>query len=64
MNAQDLVKEYQYLDVKHRQRFLADVTKIESIKNLQFNAAKEALKELQRGEFTTFHNATELIDNI
>lgn len=64
MNAQELVKEYQYLDAKQRQEFLVNITEIETVKNSQFNAAKDALSELQRGDYKTYHNGTELINDI
>lgn len=64
MNTQQLLEEYQYLDVKQRQAFLADITEIETVKNSQFIAAKEALKELEIGKFTTYHSAKELISDI
>lgn len=64
MNTQQLLEEYQYLDVKQRQSFLANVTEIETLKNAQFNAAKEALKELEQGEFSVYHSARELINDI
>ena len=44
--------------------FLANVTEIETLKNAQFNAAKEALKELEQGEFSVYHSARELINDI
>lgn len=64
MNTQQLLEEYQYLDVKQRQVFLADITEIETVKNSQFIAAKEALKELEIGRFTIYHSAKELITDI
>ena len=64
MNTQQLVQEYEHLDMEQRQNFLANITKIETIKNSQYTAAKEALKELEKGEFTTYENATALINDI
>ena len=64
MNTQQLIEEYQYLDVKQRQSFLADVTEIETVKNLQYNTAKSALKEIELGKYTIYQSATELLDDI
>ena len=64
MNTQQLIEEYQYLDVKQRQSFLADVTEIETVKNSQYNAAKSALKEIELGKYTIYQSTTELLDDI
>ena len=64
MNTQQLIQEYECLDAEQRHNFLASITKLETIASAQFTAAEVALKELERGEFTTYKNATSLINDI
>ena len=64
MDTKQLVKEYQQLDMEQRKEFLIEVTELDEIINAQFKAAKDALSELERGEFATYDSAEELINDI